>query len=112
MGDLHTLVNNGTEIGDHTKNHTQLTKISPSKLNEELVQSKQTLERNLHVSVTDFAYPYGDHDSKIIEAVKNAGYVSARTSNKGIYSDFKDLYQLNTIYVPNDLQTLKDLQRK
>ncbi len=110
--DLHVLVASGMEIGDHTKSHPRLTKIDPSNLDEELVQSKKILERNLHVSVTDFAYPYGDYNSKISEAVKNAGYLSARTSKKGIYNDFKDLYQLNTIYVPNDLQTLKDLLQK
>lgn len=109
---LQELVNSGMEIGDHTKSHTRLTKIDPSRLDEELVQSKHILERNLHIPVTDFAYPYGDYDSKIIEAVRRAGYISARTSNKGIYNDFKDLYQLNTIYVPNDLQTLKDLLKK
>lgn len=109
---LHDLINLGMEIGDHTKSHPRLTKLDPSKLDEELLQSKKILERNLHVPVTDFAYPYGDYNSTIIDAVKNAGYVSARTSKKGIYNDFKDLYQLNTIYAPNNLQTLKDLLRK
>jgi peptidoglycan/xylan/chitin deacetylase (PgdA/CDA1 family) len=110
--DLHALVNLNMEIGDHSKSHPRLTKIDPSKLDEELVQSKHTLERNLHVSITDFAYPYGNYNSKIIEAVKNSGYISARTSNKGIYNDFKDLYQLNVLYAPKDLQTLKDMLDK
>ena len=100
------------EIGDHTKNHPHLTKLDQSKLNEELIQSKNTLERNLSVVVSDFAYPYGNYNSKIIEAVKNSGYISARTSNKGIYNDFKDLYQLNVLYVPDSLQVLKEMLNK
>lgn len=110
--DLHALVDNGMEIGDHTKSHPRLTKINPSRLDEELVQSKHVLERNLHIPVSDFAYPYGNYNDSIIEAVKSAGYVSARTSNKGIYNDFKDLYQLNVLYAPSDVQTLKDMLGK
>jgi peptidoglycan/xylan/chitin deacetylase (PgdA/CDA1 family) len=107
--DLNDLVKSNMEIGDHTKTHPRLTKIDPSKLDDELVKSKNTLEKNLHVSVTDFAYPYGDYNSKIVQAVKDAGYTSARTSNKVKYNDFKDLYKLNVLYAPSDLQTLKDL---
>ena len=110
--DLHALVDSGMEIGDHTKSHPRLTKVVSSRLDEELVQSKHVLERNLHITVSDFAYPYGNYNASIIEAVKNAGYVSARTSNKGLYNDFKDLYQLNVLYAPSDLQTLKDILSK
>jgi peptidoglycan/xylan/chitin deacetylase (PgdA/CDA1 family) len=110
--DLHTLVDLKMEIGGHTKTHPRLTKINPSKLDEELVQSKQVLEKNLHVHVSDFAYPYGNYNDAIIKAVKEAGYTSARTSNKGTYNDFKDLYQLNVLYAPSDLKTLQNMLHK
>lgn len=106
---LHTLVNLKMEIAGHTKSHPHLTKTNPSKLDEELVQSKQVLEKNLRVHVSDFAYPYGNYNDAIIKAVMEAGYTSGRTSNKGIRNDFKDLYQLNVLYAPNDLKTLQDI---
>lgn len=110
--DLHALVNSGMEIGDHTKNHPRLTKINPSKWDEEIIGSKKTLERNLHVQVNDFAFPYGNYNDKVVEFIKQAGYVSARTSDKGIYNDFKDLYRLKVIYAPSDLRTLEDVLNK
>ena len=110
--DLHALVNSNMEIGGHTKSHQRLTKIDPSRLEDEILGSKQVLERNLHIPVLDFAYPYGNYNESVIVAVKGAGYISARTSNKGIYNDFKDLYKLNVLYAPSDLQTLKDMLAK
>lgn len=107
--DLHNLVNLKMEIGDHTKSHPHLTKIDTNKLNEELLDSKHVLEKNLHVNVTDFAYPYGNYNQSIMNELKKDGYVSARTSNKGIYNDFKDMYQLNVLYAPSDLNTLKEM---
>jgi peptidoglycan/xylan/chitin deacetylase (PgdA/CDA1 family) len=109
LDDLHSLINLGMEIGDHSRSHPRLTRIDPSRLNGELVQSKHFLEKNLQIPVSDFAYPYGDYNNAIIEAVKNAGYTSARTSNKNIHNDFKDLFQLNTLYVPDDLEALKSM---
>lgn len=109
---LHELVADNMEIGDHTKNHPRLTKIAPEKLDEELLQSKIILERDLHVKVTDFAYPYGNYNDNIIKELKQYGYISARTSNKGLYNDFKDLYQLNVLYAPNNLETFKKLLSK
>lgn len=110
--DLHTLVNLHMEIGDHTMNHPHLTKINPKKLNEELVQSRDELENTLHLTVSDFAYPYGDYNAVVTNAVKEAGYTSGRTSNYGIYNDFKDIYHLNVIAAPTDLQTLQNLLRR
>lgn len=110
--DLHNLVNLNMEIGDHTKSHVRLTKINPNNLDEEIVKSKSILEKNLHVTVSDFAFPYGDYNKKIIEVVKNAGYISARTSNQSIYNDFHDLYQLNSLYAPNNLATLEKKLKK
>jgi peptidoglycan/xylan/chitin deacetylase (PgdA/CDA1 family) len=105
--DLQALVNLDMEIGGHTKSHPRLTKINPDKLDEEIVQSKHVLEKNLHVQVSNFAYPYGVYNDAIIKVVKGAGYISARTSNHSIYNDFKDLYQLNVLYAPRDLKTLE-----
>jgi peptidoglycan/xylan/chitin deacetylase (PgdA/CDA1 family) len=107
--DLQMLVAIHMEIGDHTKTHPRLTKIDPRNIHEELVQSKHVLEKHLHVPVTDFAFPYGNYNATIIEYVKNAGYISARTSNPGTYNDFKNLYELNVVYAPTDVKTFGKL---
>jgi peptidoglycan/xylan/chitin deacetylase (PgdA/CDA1 family) len=109
---LHDLVRLNMEIGDHTKSHPRLTKINPTRLYEELLQSKVVLERNLHVTVSNFAYPYGDYDASIIDAVKKYGYISARTSHHATSDDFSDLYQIKVIYAPADLETFKKMLGK
>ncbi len=101
LDDLHALVGLGMEIGGHTRSHPKLTRIDPNKLEDELLGSKRYLEKNLGVSVTDFAYPYGDYSTSTIEALKQYGYTSGRTSHREIHNDFRDLYRLNVLYAPS-----------
>ncbi len=102
--ELKDLVAHGMEIGGHTKTHPRLTKVPLLRLHSELSESKTVLENKLGVNITDFAYPYGDYNDLVIKAVKQAGYLSARTSKQGMPNDFKDLYQLKVIYAPNTLE--------
>lgn len=106
--DLHSLLNQNMEIGDHTKTHSRLSKINADRLDEEISKSKNVLENNLHVTISDFAFPYGDYNKSVLDVVKKSGYVSARTSNQSIYNDFHDLYQLNSLYAPNSLKRLEE----
>jgi peptidoglycan/xylan/chitin deacetylase (PgdA/CDA1 family) len=101
--DLEDLLNQHMEIGGHTKHHPRLTKINPRRYKEELLESKQTLEKRLHISVTDFAYPYGEYNDQVIKELKTYGYTSGRTSKKGITGSFDDPYQIEVLYVPNSL---------
>lgn len=48
-------------------------------LHKEIVQSKQTLEKQLGIKVTAFAYPYGVYNQKARDVVKEAGYEAAFT---------------------------------
>lgn len=105
--ELKDLVARGMEIGGHTKTHPRLTKVPLLRLNSELSESKTLLQNKLGILVTDFAYPYGDYNDLVIKAVKQAGYLSARTSKQGLPNDFKDLYQLKVIYAPNTLESFK-----
>lgn len=107
--ELRVLVSFNMEIGSHTKNHPKLTKLQNFKLKEELKESKNILENKLNIKVTDFAYPYGDYNNSVIQALKDYGYTSSRTFSKSIYNDFKDLYTLNALSAPSDLKTFKSI---
>jgi peptidoglycan/xylan/chitin deacetylase (PgdA/CDA1 family) len=48
----------GISFGSHTVNHPQLHELSPEKINQEVVTSKQTIEQELGREVESFAYPY------------------------------------------------------
>jgi peptidoglycan/xylan/chitin deacetylase (PgdA/CDA1 family) len=58
----------------HTRTHPHLREINDTQLKEELEDSKMKLETMLGKPVDYFAYPHGETDRKIMEAVKQAGY--------------------------------------
>ncbi len=82
-------------ISGHSKTHPQdLTKMSDEELQQEIVESKNILERELGESIDYFTYPAGKHDERVKELVKEAGYVAALAmdDNKEIFAgESKDL---------------------
>jgi peptidoglycan/xylan/chitin deacetylase (PgdA/CDA1 family) len=83
----------GWELASHTINHQDLTTLDAAGLKEELSGSRQLLRREYGVAVNDFCYPAGQFDSTVIEAVKQAGYVTATTEISG-YADRESPYEL------------------
>jgi peptidoglycan/xylan/chitin deacetylase (PgdA/CDA1 family) len=64
----------GIQIGSHAVSHPHLTTLSDSELRQELADSKAEIEGELGLPCTDFAYPYGEHDGRVREAARSAGY--------------------------------------
>jgi len=99
--ELRTLRDAGMTIGAHTRSHPFLTKITdPAILWREIAGSKQTLEKNLGITVNEFAYPFGRYDAAIVAMVEKAGYTAAR----GDYLTKKELpnplYELGALNAP------------
>jgi peptidoglycan/xylan/chitin deacetylase (PgdA/CDA1 family) len=67
-------------IGSHSRTHPQLSQTDDAALGAELRGSKDDLEAWLGRPVRHFAYPSGDHDARVIEAVRRAGYETAWTT--------------------------------
>lgn len=74
----------GFEIGSHTVNHPHLTLIPDDQLEREIVDSKRALEDIIGKQVVSFAYPYGECDERVIEAVISAGYEYAVATKLGV----------------------------
>src|SRR3990172_1424708 len=74
---------NGVRIGSHTRSHPELTTLQGEALADELAGSKRDLEMHLDQPVVHFCYPGGDHDQKVKEAVRKAGYRYAVTTQRG-----------------------------
>jgi len=87
----------GVEIGSHTKSHPELTRISPAEQLAEIAESKKELEKLLEHQVDSFCYPGGDHDGKVIEAVKKAGYRYAVTTQRGHVEEGYDPFALRRV---------------
>ena len=71
------MYNTGWEVGSHSMNHLDLTKLNGDQLRYEIVGSKETLEEKLGIPVLTFAYPFGLHNDAAHDYVKFAGYIGA-----------------------------------
>jgi peptidoglycan/xylan/chitin deacetylase (PgdA/CDA1 family) len=67
------------EIGSHTRSHPRLTQLSQAELHDELHSSRECIEDRLGRPCTSLAYPYGDHDDRVVRAAADAGYRIAFT---------------------------------
>lgn len=91
----------GMVIGSHTTNHLDLTSISSSQLNSQLLDSKSALELLLGHPVFDFCYPAGKYNANDIVALKADGYLTAVTTESGISNVKSGLFKLPRIRVQN-----------
>jgi peptidoglycan/xylan/chitin deacetylase (PgdA/CDA1 family) len=73
------LADSGWEIGSHTASHPHLTEIDDGELARQLRESRTRCEENLDRPCTSIAYPYGDHDERVVAATGEAGYEAAAT---------------------------------
>jgi peptidoglycan/xylan/chitin deacetylase (PgdA/CDA1 family) len=69
----------GWEVGSHTRSHPWLSSLDPEDLAEELAGSRRRCEDVLGRPCRALAYPYGDHDDRVVEAARAAGYTTACT---------------------------------
>jgi peptidoglycan/xylan/chitin deacetylase (PgdA/CDA1 family) len=75
--DLRALVVAGWEIGSHTATHQKLTSLADAELDLELVSSKARCEEEIQRPCEALAYPFGDHDRRVMDRTRAAGYSSA-----------------------------------
>jgi len=69
----------------HTIMHLRLTSLNEQSLNMEVAGSKSAIESNVAgKTCRHIAYPYGDYNAAVIQACRDAGYVSAYTTNPGL----------------------------
>lgn len=87
----------GIEFGGHTMTHQKLAHIPFEKAKEEIVKSKEVLEKNLGEKLVCFAYPYGDLNEEVKAFVKECGYSFAVATDSGDISFSEDLFQIRRI---------------
>ncbi len=69
----------GWEIGAHTCSHQWLTQVDDERLRVELTASAAVLGERLGARPRSVAYPFGDHDDRVVAAAAAAGYEAACT---------------------------------
>jgi peptidoglycan/xylan/chitin deacetylase (PgdA/CDA1 family) len=96
---LGLLGRNGVEIGSHSRNHPQLPRVSADELAAEVVGSREELQALAMGPVRLFAYPYGESDERVRQAVESAGYQAAFTVDPGLARPGVDPYQIPRIEI-------------
>jgi peptidoglycan/xylan/chitin deacetylase (PgdA/CDA1 family)/GT2 family glycosyltransferase len=82
------------DFGAHSRTHPRLPSLELHELEREVSGSRSELEQVLGSSVTVFAYPYGDRNEAVEQAVERAGYVAACGIEPGRNRPSCDLYAL------------------
>lgn len=88
-------------IGSHTREHLYLPDLEPPEQKTEILGSKEELEKLLNIEVDHFAYPVGGFDETSKKFVKESGYKSASTTNRGSDRLNNDLFEINRIRFSN-----------
>ncbi|HLP86769.1 MAG TPA: polysaccharide deacetylase family protein [Candidatus Paceibacterota bacterium] len=99
--ELSNVSNWGHNIASHTRNHLHLTQLSASELQSEIAGSKSDLI-NLGYNPQTLAYPFGDYNDVVVQALKNAGYIGARSIHSAFNTKNSDPFALNVEHVESN----------
>lgn len=69
----------GFMIANHSLTHPFLEKIAIEAARSDIVEGRSRLQQFFGQPVLGFAYPYGSYNEAVMEAVRDAGHVYART---------------------------------
>jgi peptidoglycan/xylan/chitin deacetylase (PgdA/CDA1 family) len=69
----------GWEVGSHTHSHPRLTTLDDDELVDELERSRAICSERMGRDCRSIAYPYGDHNARVVAAADAAGYTTACT---------------------------------
>ena len=100
--EVRELVRGGITIGSHTVEHPIMASLDEGRRRDEVVESKQEIERHLGMPCTLFSYPNGtaaDFDDRDKANLRNAGYVAAATQIAGVNDKQTDRFALKRLNI-------------
>lgn len=80
------------EISNHTLNHVELPKLSPSEMEREVGDGRKMLEDIFQRHIDGFCYPYGEYNRVAVELLRRDKYAYARTTRTMKSSDCLTLH--------------------
>lgn len=81
--DLRDMIDAGMEVGSHGVDHLDWTRLSRSKLEQQLKGSMNAIEDGAGVPVVAAAVPFGRYNGAVLAAVNRAGYEALHSSDGG-----------------------------
>jgi len=105
-GQVLAMQDSGHEIGAHTRTHLPLSTLTAAQQQDEIVGSLTDLKA-LGLNATSFAYPYGDYNDTTLSIVGDAGFLSARTTQRGFNDSSSNRLLLKSYIIgPEGINTL------
>jgi peptidoglycan/xylan/chitin deacetylase (PgdA/CDA1 family)/glycosyltransferase involved in cell wall biosynthesis len=92
-------LDNGMELGAHTRTHRRLSDLESDAVDAELRDSKCDLEELFGRKMELFAYPYGAISDHVRDSVARVGYAAACGVRPGVNSSGTSLHELRRVEV-------------
>lgn len=110
---VQTVAQHGHEMGGHTVTHADLTRLTNTKIDKEIKNSKTYIQNLTGKTVTSLAYPYGSYNTKVVNRTKLAGYTNGRTADPSTTLGFNPkgtpAYEINS-FSPNGSVSLAQVK--
>lgn len=91
------------EIGVHTKTHVKLGTLDYDTQYNEIIESKNALEKLLNKKITTIAYPYGSYNTDTINITKSAFDYAVTVESGFNYSNKLDRLRLKRFKIPRSM---------
>jgi peptidoglycan/xylan/chitin deacetylase (PgdA/CDA1 family) len=88
-------------IGAHTETHPYLPGLAPDEAKREIERSRSDCQALTGLPVTDFAYPFGENSPAIVKYAREAGFVRAVTTRRGVVRPSTDPMLMPRFVVEN-----------
>lgn len=95
-GQMMKLASQGWEVGCHSTSHRDMTTLSESDLEDEIVMARHRIEFKLKTEIETYCYPGGAFNDTVIAALKEAGYRGATCVYDGL-GRWSERYKLRRI---------------
>jgi peptidoglycan/xylan/chitin deacetylase (PgdA/CDA1 family) len=102
--ELREMQTKGFEIGSHTVNHADFSRVDPNTLQVEINDSLQQLQRELGERPRPFAFPWGTPaqvTKQALQILRGSGYYAALTMFPGSNTYGQDVFQVKRIDAGN-----------
>jgi len=90
------------DFQSHTVFHPILPACSIERALWEVVDSKETLEREHGLKIYALAYPNGDYSDREVDLLQRAGYTCGLTSDPGFNNSETDVFRLRRLTLPDE----------
>ncbi len=104
-GEVQEVVAAGIRVASHTRTHASLPNITRDAITSEVTGARSELEDLTQSRVDLFAYPFGHYDPRVVDEVKEAGYICAYTFLNGRITPGLDEFRLPRLNMWNQSRT-------